>query len=70
MSVNAEQSKLTIKQAAAMMGVTMQFLRMGLRQQRFPFGIAVKMKRWAYYINPEQFIEYIGKEKQERDTTS
>ncbi len=70
MSVTAEHSKITIKQAATMMGVTLQFLRMGLRQQRFSFGTAVKMKRWAYYINAKQFFEYIRKERQKRDTAS
>jgi len=53
-------NKLTIKEAAAIMGVTPQFLRMGLRQQRFPFGVAVKMeRRWAYYINAAKFYDYL-----------
>lgn len=53
-------NKLTIKQAAAIMGVTPQFLRLGLQQGRFPFGTAVKFKRWAYYINPAKFYEYLA----------
>lgn len=55
-----QPNKLTIKQAAAIMGVTPQFLRLGLQQGRFPFGTAVKMKRWAYYINPTKFYEYLA----------
>jgi len=55
-----QHKKLTVKEAAAIMGVTPQFLRMGLRQQRFPFGVAVKMeRRWAYYINAEKFYSYL-----------
>jgi len=42
--------KLTVPEAAAIMGVTPQFLRMGLRHGKFPFGTAVKFKRWSYYI--------------------
>ncbi len=53
-------NKLTIKEAAAIMGVTPQFLRLGLQQGRFPFGTAVKMKRWAYYINHTKFYEYLA----------
>lgn len=52
-------NKLTIKEAAALMGVTPQFLRIGLQQGRFPFGTAVKMKRWTYYINSAKFHEYL-----------
>lgn len=53
-------SKLTVKEAAALMGVTPQFLRLGLQQGRLPFGVAVKFKRWSYYINPAKFYEYLA----------
>lgn len=56
-------AKITVPEAAAMMGVTPQFLRIGLRQRRFPFGTAVKFRRWAYYVNAEKFYEYISKQK-------
>jgi hypothetical protein len=56
-------AKLSIPEAAAIMGVTPQFLRVGLRQKRFPFGTAVKFRRWAYYVNAERFYEYISKRK-------
>lgn len=42
---------LSVKEAARMMGVTQQLLRIALQQGRFPFGTAVKFKRWAYYIH-------------------
>lgn len=52
--------KLTIQQAAKIMGVTPRFLHLGLQHNKFPFGAAVKMdKRWSYYINAERFQKYI-----------
>lgn len=50
---------LSVKEAARMMGVTQQLLRIALQQGRFPFGTAVKMKRWACYINGERFCIYM-----------
>ena len=49
------------------MGVTGELLREGLKQDKFPFGAAVKMKkRYAYYINPAAFERYM---KGEQDAT-
>lgn len=56
-------NKLTIPEAAKIMDVDPQFLRIALQQGRFPFGTAVKMKRWAYYINPKQFYDYLSNRK-------
>jgi hypothetical protein len=43
------------------MGVTEQFIRLGLQQQRFPFGEAVKFEgRWSYYINANKFEMYMN----------
>ena len=55
---------ITLPEAAELMGVTPQFLRLGLQQGRFPFGAAVKFKRWAYYINSAQLHDYINKRKE------
>jgi len=61
------QNTLAVNQAAALMGVTPQFLRLGLQQDRFPFGTAVKMKRWSYYINAAKFYDYLkGNERSEQ----
>jgi len=57
--VNYNNSKLTVEEAAQIMRVTPQFLRIGLQQNRFPFGAAIRMKRWAYYINSARFSEYM-----------
>lgn len=51
---------MTIKDAANLMGCSPQFLRMGLRQNKFSFGTAVKMERqWRYYINDGRFNTYM-----------
>ena len=54
-----DKKRISISEAATIMGVNPQFLRLALQQGKFPFGAAVKMKRWAYYIQPDQFMEYI-----------
>ena len=54
------KDRLTVTQAAEIMGVDPQFLRIALQQGRFPFGTAVKMKRWAYYINARKLHDYLG----------
>ena len=53
-------SKITVSEAAQIMGVDPQFLRMGLRHGKFPFGTAIKFKRWSYYINAERFYAYLA----------
>ena len=56
---NSRPSKLTIQEAASIMGVAPMFLRLALRQQRFEFGTAIEGARWIYYINTERFIKYM-----------
>lgn len=53
------QQKLTVEEAARIMGVTPMFVRLGLRRKEFPFGVAIEGKRWAYYINAERFRAYM-----------
>lgn len=55
--------KLTIKEAAERMGKSEQYVRIGLQQNRLPFGSAVKLSsRWTYHIAPKLFYEYLGGE--------
>jgi len=55
------RGRISVDEAARRMGVTPQFLRMGLRAGKFPFGIAVQMdKRWSYYINAQRFERYMA----------
>ncbi len=52
---------VSIKEAAKIMGKSEQFIRVGLRNKRLPFGLAVKLSsQWTYYISPKLFYEYVG----------
>lgn len=56
--------RLSVKEAAESMGVSQQFIRVGLQRNQLPFGVAVKLSsRWTYYINPGQFREFMGEVK-------
>lgn len=51
----SQQAKMTVKEAAAVLGVSEQFIRIGLQTGRLPIGYAVKMSsRWTYYIDPDK----------------
>jgi excisionase family DNA binding protein len=56
---------LTVKEAAKELGVSEQFIRIGLQQERLPIGAAVKMPggRWSYLIIDGQVKEYLRKEE-------
>lgn len=46
-----------------MLGVSEQFIRIGLQQKSLPFGVAVKMsERHTYYISLKKLNEYIDGE--------
>ena len=53
--------RITIKQAAELLGVSQQFLRIGLQQGKFAFGVAVKTSpsRYTYFINSAHFVKYL-----------
>lgn len=57
--------KITVAEAATAMGVSQQFVRIGLQREILPFGCAVKMsgQRYTYYINPNKFNNYIKDSK-------
>lgn len=53
--------RMTIKEVAAEMGVSEQFVRIGLQRELLPFGKAVKMSsKWTYWIGREQFEKFIN----------
>jgi hypothetical protein len=61
-----KEKNITVKKAAEMMGKSEQFIRIGLRNNRLPFGTAVKLStHWTYHISPQLFYEYIGLIKKE-----
>lgn len=55
---------LTIRQTAAALGKSEQFVRIGLQQERLPFGVAVKTGKtqWSYYISRKKLNEWIDGE--------
>lgn len=58
---NMEVKNISIKEASQLMGKSEQFIRVGLRNKRLPFGVAVQLSsQWTYYISPKLFYEYIG----------
>ncbi len=47
---------LSVKEAAEKMGIPIMALYIGLREDKYPFGVAVKQeKEWSYYINRQRF---------------
>lgn len=54
------ENRISVENAARLMGVSGQFIRIGLQQGVLPFGYAVKRQRWSYYISPMKFSEYTG----------
>lgn len=54
------KNKMSVKEAASLMGKSVQFVRIGLQRGAFKFGTAVKLSsRWSYHISPELFYEYL-----------
>lgn len=55
--------RISVAKAAEIMGVSQQFIRIGLQRNLLPFGFATNMgggSRYTYYINPKEFQEYLG----------
>lgn len=53
---------LTVADAAKLLGWDILFLRIGLQQGKYPFGVATKApsaKRYAYKIYPEALKSFI-----------
>lgn len=52
---------VTVKKAAELLGMSQQFIRIGLQRGILPFGSAVKLStRWTYYISPSRLYDYAG----------
>ena len=55
--------RITVAEAARVMGKDTLFVAELMRQGRMPIGEAELMKgrvRWNYYISPKQLADYIG----------
>lgn len=57
-----DTKRITVKSAAALMGVSEQFVRVAMQQNELPIGTAVKItgNKYTYYISPKKFTEYTG----------
>lgn len=58
------KSRMTVAEAAKLLDVCPQFVRLGLQQGLFPFGFAMRTtpdgKRLQYYISRKKFSDYTG----------
>lgn len=53
--------KITVVEAAKILHVSDQFVRVGLQKSVLPIGTAVKMSsKWTYQISPARLAEYSG----------
>ena len=55
--------RITVADAAKHLGISDQFVRLGLQRKELPIGTAVKTSsRWTYYINRIQLEEFSREE--------
>ena len=56
----AVSRRVTVKEASELLGVSRQYVRIGLQTGRLPFGSAVKTSdRWTYHISAEALRKYM-----------
>ena len=56
-----DMKNIPINIVAEIIGKSPQFVRIGLQNQRLPFGTAVKMSnQWTYHISYELLKNYVG----------
>lgn len=60
--------RITVNYAAKVIRKSPEFVKQGLQQGTSPFGYAVKMKQWEYYISPKLFMEYTGVQMSDNKT--
>lgn len=62
-----KKAEMTPRQAAKIIKKSVQYVRLGLQQQRLPFGSAVQKPdgRWSYDIVPIKVYEYAGIKEEE-----
>lgn len=60
--------RVKIADAARILDMPKQAVRIGLQREKLPIGYAVQKtarSKWAYYINPTQLAAYAGLSMQE-----
>lgn len=57
-----KHNRISVQEAAKIMGVTCGFVYVGLRKGKFPFGSAIRHEsgRWTYWIGRKRFFDYLG----------
>ena len=59
-----EKKNIPVQVVAEMLGVSPQFVRIGLQQKTLPIGSAVKLSsKWTYHISYELLKNYVGEEQ-------
>lgn len=56
-------NKITVTQAAALMGKSALFVREAMRREVLDIGIAMQMpgsEKWNFHISPQKLAEYLG----------
>ena len=54
------KKRLSPSVAANLLGLPVQFVRVGMQQGRLPIGTVVKFKTYSYDIRPNKLAEYMG----------
>lgn len=59
---DTKMKRLSVDQAAKLLGMNHETVRKGLRQGVFPWGYAIHTSegRWSYFINAKKFAEIEG----------
>lgn len=54
--------KMTVEEAAKLMGASTQFVRESLKADKFPWGVATKMPggRYSYWISKSKFERWMN----------
>lgn len=59
-----DYKNIPVQVVAEILGVSPQFVRVGLQQKTLPIGSAVKLSsKWTYHISYELLKNYIGEDK-------
>ena len=56
-----KKQRVSVEQAAKILGVSPQFVRVAMQQGALPIGVCIKMSSvWTYHICPEKLRQYLG----------
>ena len=56
--------RITVEKAASLLGVSKQYVRIGMQRGWLPIGSCVKMSsKWTYHISPYLLEQYVGANK-------